>query len=34
MNEVLKKDVLKKGLSDEQVTQSKAKFGTNELAKK
>ncbi len=34
MNEVLKKDILKKGLSDEQVTQSKAKFGTNELAKK
>lgn len=34
MNEVLKKDVLKKGLSEEQVTQSKEKFGTNELAKK
>ncbi len=34
MNEVLKKDVLKKGLSEEQVTESKAKFGTNELAKK
>lgn len=34
MNEVLKKDVLKKGLSGEQVTESKAKFGTNELAKK
>ena len=34
MNEVLKKDVLKKGLSEEQVTHSKEKFGTNELAKK
>lgn len=34
MKEVLKKDILKKGLSEEQVTQSKAEFGTNELAKK
>ncbi len=30
----MKKDVLMKGLSDSQVNDSKAKFGTNELAKK
>ena len=30
----MKKDVLMRGLSDSQVNDSKAKFGTNELAKK
>lgn len=30
----IKKDELMKGLSDSQVNDSKAKYGTNELAKK
>ena len=34
MIEDLKKDVLMKGLSEEQAAQSKKDFGTNELAKK
>ncbi len=34
MIEELNKDVLKKGLSDEQAAQSKKEFGTNELARK
>ena len=34
MSEKIKKNVLKNGLSEEQVTKSKQEFGTNELAKK
>lgn len=34
MSEMLKKDTLKKGLSEQEVATSKQKYGTNELAKK
>lgn len=34
MSDMLKKDALKKGLSEQEVANSKQKYGTNELAKK
>ena len=34
MSDLMKKEILKKGLSGEQVIQSKQNYGTNELAKK
>ena len=34
MVEELNKDILKKGLSEEQAAQSKKDFGTNELSRK
>ena len=34
MSDLMNKEILKKGLSEEQVIQSKQNYGTNELAKK